>query len=221
MKISINIQEEIEIKEEYYKLSEEIYELALAKNVLSNNKIVVAIGGESGSGKTTTAVSLERILAEKGIRSTTIHMDSYFKLPPKENHQSRVKDLTSVGPQEIDMRLLNEHIASFKQNAESIQIPVLNYRKNLFTQEKLELSEIKVLIVEGVYSFLLEEVDYKIFMIRTYKDTFQNRMNRTREVYDPKVELILDIEHQIVAPLLKQSDVIIKRDYTVIENKSH
>lgn len=218
MKSTINIQEEIIIRDEYQMLSNEICQKILSKEVLPISKIILAIGGESGSGKTTTAICLEKALSGKGIDSTTIHMDSYFKLPPKENHLKRIEDLSHVGPQEIDMALLNHHLKTFKKGENSIRIPVLNYTMNLFTHETLDLSKIKVLIVEGVYSFLLEEVDHKIFMARSYKDTYQNRIARTRETYDPLVELILEIEHNIVSPLIRQSDFIINKDYSIVQN---
>ena len=140
-------------------------------------------------------------------------------MTPKENQKSRIDELGQVGPQEINMTLLNQHIATFKENAKSIRIPVLNYKMNLFTSETLDLSKMEVLIVEGVYSFLLEEVDYKIFMSRSFKDTYHNRIKRKRESYDPQIELILDIEHKIVAPLIMHSDFIINKDYAIVQNK--
>ena len=220
MKKSLNIKEDIAISEEYSTLSKQLCELILTKGVEPIGKVVIAVGGESGSGKTTTAVCLEEAFADKGIVSTTIHMDSYFKLPPKENHQKRIVDFSNVGPQEINMNLMNDHIASFKANVDNITIPVLNYKLNQFTEEKLDLSNVSVLIVEGVYSFLLDGLDHRVFMSRSYKDTYQNRIKRTRENYDPRVELILDIEHKIVSPLIENSDFIINKDYEVVQNKT-
>ena len=74
MKKSGNIYEDITIREEYIELSKEICQLILVKEVFPIRKIVLAVGGESGSGKTTTAICLEKAFSEKAIANKTIQM---------------------------------------------------------------------------------------------------------------------------------------------------
>lgn len=215
MSSNLNIGEDLAIKSEYFTLTKSLISKALTKHTLSKQKVIIGIGGESGSGKSTTAYCLEHELTQQGLKSATIHMDSYFKLPPQDNHQQRIKSLKHVGPQEVNMALLNTHLKAFSNNQESIEIPVVSYQQNSFSSRHIDCSDINVLIIEGVYVFLLDHLDLKVFLKRTYKDTLEDRRKRTREHYDPLMESILDIEHKIVSPLIAQADYVIEKNYTI------
>lgn len=210
-----NINENLDIREEYYTLSSLLYERITSNMEQPFHKTTIAVGGESGSGKSTTAFCFEKECDDNGFSCTILHMDSYFKLPPKNNHQNRLTGLDNVGPHEVKLDLMNEHIDAFRNGAKSIEIPVVNYEKNLFATKTIDLSEVDILIVEGVYAFMLDNLDHKIFLTRTYLETLENRKMRTREAYDPIVEKVLDIEHQIVRQFVDQADHVIDQDYTL------
>lgn len=215
MKKGLNINENLDIRDEYYVLGKKLHNRILELTKSPIEKLVIAIGGESGCGKSTTAVCLEKEFVDSGINSTTLHMDSYFKIPPKDNHQNRVKSLKNVGPHEVNIMLLNKQIEAFKNDDTNLEIPVVNYEENRFTTKRIDLSGVDVLIVEGVYSFLLDNIDHKIFLTRTYHDTYKNRRKRTRENYDPFIEQILEIEHNIVSPMIEDADLIIMQNYVL------
>lgn len=211
----MNISEELNIREEYYALGIELCDRILDNNMLDIGKIVIAVGGESGSGKSITAICLEKEFIKRGINCITLHMDSYYKLPPKDNHQNRLKSLDNVGAHELNMQLLDDQINAFREGHKSITVPVVNYVENSFSTKKIDLSQIRVLLIEGVYSFLVKNTDKKIFLSRSYHETFQNRIKRTREEYDPFVETVLEIEHKIVSPLIADADLVITKDYSI------
>lgn len=208
------IKEEIEIKKEYTMLGAEICNTVLPLAKLKN-KTVIAVCGESGSGKTVTATSLKLKLTESGVSSRILHLDSYFKLPPKENHKQRLKGLDWVGAEEVNLELLQKHVDAFKEGADNIKVPVVDYSNNCFEEIVLGLKHEDVLIIEGVYSFLLEGINFGIFMERNYLQTKENRQKRSREVYDSYVEQILEIEHKIIAPLIKKADMVIDVNYII------
>ncbi len=215
MKKRLNIEEELNIREEYYTLGVELCDRIMGDNNSTVKKIVIFIGGESGSGKSTTAICLDKEFNKRGITCTTLHMDSYYKLPPKDNHQNRLKSLSNVGAHELNMKLLDDQIIAFKEGQKSITVPIVNYTENSFSNKELDLSNLDVLIIEGVYSFILRNADHKIFLSRTYHDTMEKRKQRTRETYDPFVETVLEIEHKIVSPLISDADFIINKDYSI------
>ncbi|MDZ7774115.1 MAG: adenylyl-sulfate kinase [Bacteroidales bacterium] len=64
---------------------------ALKDIVLKNRKekFIVAISGESGSGKSELAHSLARKLKEEGIRAKPLHIDNYYKTHPLERNEWR------------------------------------------------------------------------------------------------------------------------------------
>ena len=210
------INEPIQIKEEYFTVSNQIIEKLKKSSLLDKEKLVIGVCGESGSGKSVTAKCLQIALAKENISSVILHQDSYYKLPPKENHEKRKADINHIGANEVKLDLMQTHIDQFKSKATNIMVPVVDYRKNIFLQYDTYIENTPVLIVEGVYAFLLKELDFKVFMARTFKETLEKRKERSREVYDPFVEQVLDIEHQIVLPFKVLSDVIIGEDYKVL-----
>ena len=62
-------------------------------------------------------------------------------------------------------------------------------------------------------------MDTKIFIERTFSDTKSVRCARSREQYDPFVEKVLQIEHEIISQLKSKADMLISKDYTLHVNK--
>ena len=77
-------------------------------------RTVIAVAGESGSGKSTTALALADVLNEAALPTVILHQDDYFIRPPRANHMHRCSDLASVGPHEVNLALLGEHVAAFR-----------------------------------------------------------------------------------------------------------
>lgn len=215
------INEKIILKKKYFDLSAQLIEDMNRHSWLVKDKLVIGVCGESGSGKSVTAKCLKILLEERNIKTSILHQDSYFILPPKENHAKRQADISWVGPNEVQLELLQQHINQFKSHQKNITVPVVDYENNSFSQYELDLKNTSVLIVEGVYSFLQNQLDYKIFIERTYKETQENRKKRSREIYDPFVEQVLSIEHGIIAPLKNKADVLIRKDYSIKESKNN
>lgn len=211
------IYENIEIKDSYFELSNQLIERLKKQSLLKKQKFVIGIAGESGSGKSVTAICLKLLLEKLNISSLILHQDSYFKLTPKENHQKRKQDLSWVGSNEVQLDLLQSHIEQFKSGKEKTTVPVVDYEQNTFLQQVAVFKDQSILIVEGVYAFLLKQLDYKIFIERNYQDTIEERKMRSREVYDPFVEQVLEIEHTIVFPLKKLADAVVRKDYSFEE----
>ena len=78
-----------------------------------DRRVVIAVAGESGSGKSTTATRLGRALSNAGVRAGLIHQDDYFLRPPRTNHEYRLLDLAHVGPHEVNLDLLQTHLDAF------------------------------------------------------------------------------------------------------------
>lgn len=49
-----------------------------------SDKVVIAIGGESGAGKSELAHVISRRLKEKGELAKILHIDNYYKVSPTE-----------------------------------------------------------------------------------------------------------------------------------------
>lgn len=207
---------EINIQPEYYSTAEALIEFINGSNrIYTSLPKIIAIGGESGSGKSVTAVCLQQKLKEKNIDAYVFQMDDYFHLPPQSNHLNRVKSLKNVGMHEVDLKLLQSHIDAFLDGNKNISKPLVNFSSNHVMEEHLDLSSYSCLIVEGTYVLSLEKIDIKIFMEHSYVQTREQRMKRGRDSDSEFIESVLDLEHHLIRPYINQSDLIVKTDYSV------
>lgn len=212
---STMISEPFQIRKEYFQLSEQLVDHLKQRGLLKGQKIVVGVGGESGSGKSVTAKCLKIELERLGIATEIIHQDGYYKLTPKQNQAKRKEDISWVGKDELHLDQMQAHVQAFRAGEETITVPVVNYRMNSILPVENEIADVQVLIVEGVYALFLDGLDHKIFMSRNYKDTLEKRKSRIRETYDPFVEKVLAIEHELVKDHKKLADSVISKSYTL------
>ncbi|MBX2818154.1 MAG: hypothetical protein KTR29_00695 [Rhodothermaceae bacterium] len=211
--------DKIIIRPEYFELSRDIISLLSGPiNILGRSKIVLGIGGESGSGKSVTALCLKKELRKNGINSLILHQDDYFFLPPLTNHQNRKKDLANVGLHEVDMDLLEAHIDAFHCKTESIEAPLIDYQNNSKGRQTINFRNVQVLIVEGTYVLSLEQLDCRIFLTSDYKDTRRMRLERNRDLHDhnnPFADQVFEIEHQIIKQHMSLASIVIDKQYEV------
>ncbi|HYW50740.1 MAG TPA: hypothetical protein VE861_09050 [Gemmatimonadaceae bacterium] len=178
-------------------------------------RTVIAVAGESGSGKSVTAIDLAAVLNASGITTAIVHQDNYFIRPPRTNHEHRLTDIGSVGPQEVQLALIAEHMQAFREGAGNVAAPVVDYPGNRFTTQSLDFTDARVLVVEGTYALLIEGADIRIFLDATYEDTAANRRARNRDIDTPFVAQVLAIEHRIIAPQVERADIVIDRSYGI------
>lgn len=181
----------------------------------SVRRVVIAVAGESGSGKSTTAMVLGRELSNAGVPAGIIHQDDYFIRPPRTNHEYRLLDLRHVGPHEVNLDLLQTHIDAFLDGQAGIDAPAVDYPANRFVTRRLDFSGLSALIVEGTYVFRLRGIDARIFLEATHEATRERRRIRNRDIDAPVIDRILAIEHEIIAQQSTQADIVIDRDFEV------
>jgi uridine kinase len=207
--------ESLELKPEYLALGQQITDWMLRQaEQNASSRWVVAIGGESGSGKSTSALAVQRALSQRGIANAVLHLDGYFHLTPRENAAKRRENLNWVGPQELNLERAQQDIDAFHQGVRLLTVPRVHYERNSFYEESLTLEPTAVLLVEGVYAFALQRMNEHIALERTYLETRAQRIARTREVYDPFVEQVLALEHEHVTELNKRASAWIRTNYS-------
>ncbi len=181
----------------------------LASAERNRERLVIGFAGESGSGKSTTAATLALGLTTHGIPAALVSQDNYFIRPPRTNHAHRVADLSSVGPHEVRLELMAEHLAAFRSGVEAITAPLVNYPANRFDEQRLELHHVRVLVVEGTYALHLTDLDVGIFLEATHTETHDRRMARNRDTWEPIIDTILAIEHTYIVPQAQHADWLI------------
>ena len=179
------------------------------------NRVVIGAAGESGSGKSVTASSLAHELAARGLRAQVIYQDDYFIRPPQTNHDYRLSDLSRVGPHEVRLDLIAEHIADFRAARDGVVAQHVNYPANRFDTQVMHFSDCDVLVVEGTYVLQLATLDVGLFFAATHEDTRARRRARNRDLDAPIIDEILAIEHRLIAPQAALADLIIDRDFVM------
>lgn len=176
---------------------------------------VIAIAGESGSGKSVTAVSIQNVLSEMGFSPLCLHLDNYFRLAPDQNDQRRREALSNVGKEEVDLHLLCQHVSAFIGGEKNIEIPILQQEKSAFIDLSVNLSAHDILLIEGTYVFEISSIDCKIFIDTDFRKTRENRIKRGRDLVDQFSEQVLEIEHNIIKQYKAQADIVIGPDFKI------
>ena len=176
---------------------------------------VIAIAGESGSGKSVTASSLALALSANGVRAAVLHQDDYFVRPPRANHEHRTHDLTSVGPQEVNATLLQSHVAAFRAGRDGVVVPRVDYSTDSFQVATMDFAAVAALVVEGTYALRLVIADVRIFLEATHDDTRERRRMRNRDIDAPIIDQVLAIEHEIIGAQRELAQIVVDRDFNV------
>lgn len=204
------------LKPAYLELGEQLFKVLSRKDLFAlNKKVVITIAGESGCGKSVTAKALQQALTAQQITSVVLSMDNYFLLPPKVNHNARIFNISQVGMQEVNLNLLHTHLNAFKAGYQTITLPLTNYETDRFDIVDFNFSNAQVLIIEGTYVYSLQNVDYSMFIERTYHQTKEARTERNRDIMTDFVEQVLEIEHQIIKEGAQTANLIIDTNYQI------
>lgn len=179
--------------------------------------LAIGIAGESGSGKSEIAASLQDALHRRSIVSVILQQDDYFLLPPHKNDANRRADIGWVGPQEVDLERLDRDVHTLLAGALQLEKPLVVYNENRITTETLMTSGCQVVITEGTYVSLLTSLHIRIFIDRDFRMTLEARRTRNRDPLDSFIEQVLRIEHAEIQTHKRLADIVIAEDYSVRE----
>lgn len=206
----------LKIKPYHTAAARAVYDLLAGEIKRSPGRFVVAVGGESGAGKSEVAAELARVAEDDGVPALIIQQDDYFILPPKTNARKRREDLAWVGPGEVRLKLLDEHLGLARDaDAKELEKPLSLFEEDELTTEKVPLGGVKLIIVEGTYATSLANVDRGVFIDRDYRRTGEARAERGREGQDDFLERVLAREHEFISELKEKADIVINQDYSV------
>lgn len=183
-------------------------------------KYVVAIAGESGSGKSEMGHVIANYLKNKMIRAKLLHLDNYYKIPPLLRHEWRIThEIDSVGIDEIDWRKLNQNIQDFKEESESM-LPCVDIIPQQVDKLITDFKKINILVIEGLYAINAENVDLNIFIDLTYHETKMAQLVRDKEIFDEFRLKILEKEHQDVSSLKSKANLMVNKNFEIEINGS-
>jgi len=183
----------------------------------SSQRYTISVAGQSGAGKSETAMAIALALHTHGIESAIFQQDDYFVHPPKTNDATRRENIAWVGTGEVRLDLMDEHLAAFLNGAGEIEKPLVDYHDDSIGSEVMEPGDAQVAIADGTYTTLLNNVMCHVFIDRDYLDTRAHREKRRRDdsELDPFIDQVLAIEHEIISSHRSRADIIVNRDYSI------
>lgn len=181
----------------------------ILKRYKKNYKMVIAIGGESGSGKSEVVLILRNLLYKEGIRVQIVPLDNYYKTCWTERNKIRQKQgINSVGRYEIMWSWIWNIINRFRENYDGGKLRQINKFTDSVEFVTFDNRSVDILIVEGLYACYLDKyADLKIYLEGTYHETKAFRLERKKEEQTEFRELVLEREHQEVEGSKQYADI--------------
>ena len=205
----------INIGEDHRRVARQIVDRLSPRISASSRPFTLSVAGESGSGKSETGHAIAEEFQSRGVSAHVLQQDDYFILPPKSNDARRRQGLDWVGTDEVRLGLLDEHLAAARARSSEVAKPLIDYEADRIETETVNFANAAVVIAEGTYTSLLENLDCRVFIDRNRLQTMESRRERAREPMDPFLEKVLEIEHTIIAPEKARADVLITNEYDV------
>lgn len=185
-------------------------------------KMIVAISGESGSGKTELAHVIAKGLRKDKIFAKPLHTDNFYNTHPLLRREWRIKNgiQNVVGYNEYQWDAIEAVLQAFK-NGEVVQMPCVDLVTEQVDQLTTDFKNIDMLILDGLYAIKAKDIDVRVFIDLTYLQTKEKHTtdSRGKEVMDEVRWEILGREHDQVSELKKLADLIVTADYDVVEQK--
>jgi len=205
------------VEEHHRKAAEGVVPVLLPLLQTSNKRYTVSVAGQSGAGKSETAMAIAQALEPYGIKSVVFQQDDYFVHPPKTNDATRRANISWVGTQEVRLDLMDEHLQQFLEGATRIEKPLVDYAQDSVGCEEIEPGSAQVAIADGTYTTLLKNVNCHVFIDRDYHDSRAHREKRRRDdsELDPFIDRVLQIEHEIISANKRLADILVNKDYSV------
>lgn len=195
------------IKDNHIQAAEMVFNEIFEK--AEGGKFIITIAGEVSSGKTTLAYLLGRMMKMKGIKSKVLDLVDFYKVPPIERRAYREKNgLETIGVDEYDWNKIELTLKSFREG-HSVELPLVDLLTDEVDTVQTDFKNVQVLIISGLYAFSCKDVDYKIFMELTYRETYEAQKYTGKEVMDSFRQKILEKEHKAVQKQKNDADIYI------------
>lgn len=180
-------------------------------------KMIIAISGESGSGKTELAHVLAKMLRKEGIIAKPLHIDNYYRILPLLRAEWRKNNGIdkSVGFTEYDWETIHKNLDDFRNDSVST-MPCIDLVTEQVDQLTTDFKGVDMLIVDGLYAIKTEGVQLRIFIELTYHETKKAQVVRGKEPQNEYRMQVLEREHQVVQSLRTSADILVNMDYQVV-----
>lgn len=188
---------------------------------MTGEKIVIAVGGESGSGKSELGHEIARLLKAQGTPAKIMHIDNYYKTSPQDrNPWRKAHGVESIGYTEYDWTVINRNLAEFSADADDVLMPCIDLLTDQEDQLHTSFKGLRYMVIEGLYA-IQAEADLRVLIDLTYHETKKAQLVRGKENMDQWRLQVLEQEHQVVQSLRSKIDLLVTKDFDVITAKEN
>jgi uridine kinase len=192
----------------------------IVEEILKNkkDKYIIAISGESGSGKSELTHVVAKELRKHNIFAKPVHLDNFFKTLPLERREWREKNgiASVVGLDEINWEAVQQTVDDFKNNKKS-SMPCVDLVTEHVDILTTDFNGIDMLVLDGLYSVNVKNVDLHVFIELTYHETKKAQKSRGKEKNNESRMQTLEAEHKAVQSLKPKADLIVNMDYELVK----
>ncbi|MCD6578252.1 uridine kinase [bacterium] len=174
---------------------------------------IIGIAGGTGSGKTTVAEKIEKVLNEN---ISVITQDAFYK----EMYNIPVGERNYDHPNAFDIQLLIESIEKLKKGND-INIPIYNFKNHRRLKETKLVKYSPVIVIEGILIFYYKELrdlmNFKIYVdtpsdVRLARRVLRDINERGRSidsVIDQYLNTVRPMHIEFVSSTRKFADIIV------------
>ncbi len=178
--------------------------------------MIVGVAGGTGSGKTTFAKALSKLVPTQAV---IITQDSYYASFSELSFEERVK-INYDHPDSFEDSLLIEHLKALRRG-ESIEVPVYDFAAYTRSQDVIMVEPVPIVIVEGILVLANPELrrlfDLKIFVdndpdVRVLRRLIRDVKERGRtldSVQTQYLKTVKPMHEAYVEPSKKYADLIV------------
>ena len=192
----------------------------IVEEILKNkkDKFIVAISGESGSGKSELTHVVAKEMRKYGVFAKPVHLDNFFKTLPLERRAWREKHgiANVVGINEIDWEAVQKTVDDFK-NGRTSSMPCVDLVTEQVDTLTTDFKTIDMIVLDGLYAINTEGVDLHVFIELTYHETKKAQASRGKEKTDEQRMQTLKAEHKAVQSLRPRADLLINMNYELVK----
>ena len=203
------------ITEKHIAAAQDIVKIILEQK---KDRFIIAISGESGSGKSELAHAVAKQLKAHKIVAKPLHIDNYYRILPLERTQWRTDNgiETAVGLGEYDWDTIYKNVEEFKTGSKSTG-PCVDLVTEQVDQLTTDYSVVDMLIIDGLYAVETKGVDLGVFIELTYHETKKAQKVRGKEPQNEYRARVLEQEHKVVQSIKPKAHLLVNMEYQVVK----
>jgi uridine kinase len=180
-------------------------------------KYIVAISGESGSGKSELTHLVAKSMRKHGIFAKPIHIDNFYNTLPLKRTEWRIQNGIEnvVGLSEYKWDEIDRVIDDFKNGRRSA-MPCVDLVTEQVDTLTTDFQNVDMLIIDGLYAINTDHADLRVYIELTYHETKKAQKDRGKEPQSEFRMRVLEQEHKQVISIKHKADLFVNMEYKVV-----